>query len=265
VCILTAEQDTWGAAYSSYILAKQAGFDLEFQFADQLLKPAPLYLLPSLCGNASLSRRRWLELLERVKQGAVLYVSHHDCLLSPFNEPFGLEVQTRQRRPSAVEIRVEESGGSFDFGLNAAFRLNLKPTTAKVLGRETDGNPAFTCNSYGKGKIYFLSVPVELELTRMPGGLHTPDAPPFWKIYRTITDGLLSGRAVSKDNPLIGLTEHHLAQDQRIVVAINYSPDTQSPVLTLAPGWSPTKTWHGDPHTFTIPVNDARVFVVHRG
>ena len=47
----------------------QAGFDLAFQYADQPLKPAALYLLPCVGGNTAIPRRRWLELLERVQQG----------------------------------------------------------------------------------------------------------------------------------------------------------------------------------------------------
>jgi endo-1,4-beta-mannosidase len=88
VCILSEGQDAWGVAYSSFVLAKQAGFDLEFQYADQPLRPASLYLMPSVRGMHAISRRRWLELLGRVEAGATLYLSHHDCLLSPFDEPF---------------------------------------------------------------------------------------------------------------------------------------------------------------------------------
>ncbi|MDZ7615310.1 MAG: hypothetical protein U5K51_17635 [Flavobacteriaceae bacterium] len=31
VCILTEGQDTWSVAYSTFVLAKQAGFDFKFQ------------------------------------------------------------------------------------------------------------------------------------------------------------------------------------------------------------------------------------------
>ena len=62
----------WGAAYSSFILAKQAGFDLEFQYSDQPLKPSNLYLMPSVNGMSAISRRRWLELLDKVHSGATL-------------------------------------------------------------------------------------------------------------------------------------------------------------------------------------------------
>ncbi len=62
VCILTPGQDQWGAAFSSFLLAKQAGFDLRFHYADRTLPKARLYLLPSLQGLSCLSRRREREL-----------------------------------------------------------------------------------------------------------------------------------------------------------------------------------------------------------
>jgi hypothetical protein len=59
VCILSEGQDQWAIAYASFILAKQAGFDLTFRYADQPLKDASLYLLPSISGGRILYGRRY--------------------------------------------------------------------------------------------------------------------------------------------------------------------------------------------------------------
>ncbi|MDR0475393.1 MAG: hypothetical protein LBH43_17185, partial [Treponema sp.] len=48
VCVLGDLDDPWGAAYSSFLLSKQAGFDMEYQYEDQPLKDAPLYILPAI-------------------------------------------------------------------------------------------------------------------------------------------------------------------------------------------------------------------------
>jgi hypothetical protein len=76
VCILTDGQDQWGVAYSysSVILAKQAGFDMEFQHGNQPIKDAQLYLLPSIEGLTLINRKDWLGILDKVKEGAFLYV-----------------------------------------------------------------------------------------------------------------------------------------------------------------------------------------------
>jgi hypothetical protein len=103
-------------------------------------------------GMSGITRRRWLELLERVQQGATLYVSHHDCLLSPFNEPFGVEIQTRQRSRYPTEVRLDGLDEPLELQVGGEIRLEIQPTRAEVLGRAADGNPAFTCADYGRGR-----------------------------------------------------------------------------------------------------------------
>jgi len=62
VCILTSGSDQWGAAYGSFILANQAGLDIEFQYGSQPLKDSKLYLIPSASGMTPLLKPKWLEM-----------------------------------------------------------------------------------------------------------------------------------------------------------------------------------------------------------
>lgn len=273
VCILTEGQDAWGAAFSAFILAKQAGFDIEFQYSDQHLKPAELYIMPSVRSMFAITRRRWLALLERVQQGATLYVSHHDCLLSPFTEPLGVEVQTRSRRSEAVALQLDGIETGLRLRAQGEIRLALNPLRAEVLGREEDGNPVFTCADYGKGKVYFLSLPIEYELTRTPGAFHSPNAQPFWKIYRHIAEPFMAGRLLRKADPRLGITEHELADGRRLAVLINYSPEPLVETCSLQPGWSvqPAGVLYGElqqPQTGSmgveIPANDALAAIFER-
>ena len=268
VCILSEGQDTWGAAFSSFILAKQAGFDLEFQYADQPLKPANLYLMPSVRGMHAVSRRRWLALLERVHEGAVLYISHHDCLLSPFNEPLGLEVQSRQRRSGVVHVNLDDFGDPLVLRLCGEIRLDIKPTHAEVLGRSPDGNPVFTCAQYGLGKIYFFSLPVECELTKTPGVFHELQAQPFWKIYQRIAESVLPERVLRTLGPALGVTEHILESGNCLVVIINYNPQPVVTDCVLKTGWKLAETWYGAAPqeaalglNVSLPSNDALVLL----
>ena len=266
VCILTHDQDQWGAAYSTFILSKQAGFDLEFQFADQPIRPAALYLLPSVCGQSAIPRRRWLDLLERVKEGAVLYVSHHDGLLSPFNQPFGIEFQLRSKRAEEVTFSIPGTG---EFHFPSPVRLEIQTTKAVILGSEADGNPVFTCAEYGKGKVFFLSVSLELALANQPGAFHAADSPPFWRIYQKLAESVTSNRIVHKTNPFLGLSEHPVDETQRILVVVNYSPQPQSDSLHMADGWRVKEVWHGAKLAeglthiqCQVPPNDALVVVI---
>ncbi len=268
VCILSNDQDQWGAAFSSYILAKQAGFDIEFQFSEQPLRPANLYLLPSVGGQAAIPRRRWLDLLKRVEQGAILYVSHHDGLLSPFNQPLGIEPQTRSRLATETKFEINGIG---HFHLNAPVRLELKPQGANVIGLDNSGNPVFTENHFGSGRIYFFSMLLEIILANSPGAFHENDTQPFWKIYRHIATDLIDLRALYTTNPMIGQTEHDIDQNTKIVVLVNYSPVTQTECVRPAVNWKISRIIYGEEHMnkdlneeASIPANDALVLELKR-
>jgi beta-galactosidase len=267
VCILTHGQEQWGIAYSSFILAKQAGFDLSFQYADQPLKQASLYLMPSVSGGSPFSRRFWYALDERIQAGAAFYLSMNDAILSPFKEPFGLEIQTREKRTTPVELKIPTLIGAPVFQFPCSSKYNYTQAGAKVLGSEPDGNPGFTCHTWGKGEIYFLSVPIEQHLSNTPGAFIDLAAQPFWRIYQAISHSHLSHRIASKDNPLVGITEHPLDESKRIIVLINYSPLPQEVNLTIHDRWRISEVWYGAPSTspnLLLPPNDALVAVLER-
>jgi hypothetical protein len=270
VCILSHGQEQWGIAYASFILAKQAGFDLVFQYADQPLKEAALYLLPSVSGGSPFSRHFWVELNAKVRGGATLYLSLNDGILSPFKEPFGLEVQTRRKRTTLANLVIPAIQGSPVFRVASPAQYGLTAAGAEILGREDDDNPAFASHAWGNGRIFFLSVPVEQHVSNTPGVFTDPDAQPFWKIYGHIAEQAISthSRAASKDNALVGLTEHPLNDNQHIVVLINYSPAPQPVKLALSLGWHVTDGWYGllpaDSGQITLAANNAAVFVISR-
>ncbi|HPT99837.1 MAG TPA: glycoside hydrolase family 2 TIM barrel-domain containing protein, partial [Armatimonadota bacterium] len=267
VCILTEDQDHWGVAYSTFILAKQAGFDLEFQYASQPIREAPLYLLPCLSGAGMISRRRLHELLAKVEAGATLYISLDTGLPSSFEPITGLEPQTRERRRETDAITLSGLPDAPKIPCGGAFKVRFAPTRAEVLGHEPDGNPAFSVASYGKGKVYFLGVPMEMLLTRTPGSFHTPDAPPCWQVYRHVAADALAGRAVRKQHPLVAVTEHPFSATERLIIAINLSPEVVREELSLAPGWRVGAIHYGQVSAdgaCALPVNDAAVFTVTR-
>jgi hypothetical protein len=246
VCILTESQDHWGVAYSAFILAKQAGFDLEFQYATQPIREAELYLLPCLTGHAMISRRRLRELLGRVEAGATLYLSLDTGLPSDFEEITGLEPQSRERRCDFGPITLKMLGNLPQIPTGGDFKVRFRPTRADTLGIEEDGNPAFTVAPYGRGEVYFLSVPMEMMVTRTPGALHHPDAPPYWRIYRYFAGDALEQRVVRKQHPMLGVTEHPLDDGRMVVIGVNYSPEPLQDTWKLAEGWALQQVLHGD-------------------
>jgi hypothetical protein len=264
VCLLSQDQDQWGAAYSAYILARQAGFELEFQQGEQPLKEAPLYLVPAVRGINVISRHRWLALLERVKAGATLYLSIDNALLSGFEEVFGLVSQWRSRRANG-QLSFSLDGDSLT--IPSGFRQDLLPTGAEALGCEADGNPAFTRFDYGKGEVFLLSAPLETALADWPGGFHAAGAQPLWKIYRRVGSKVIEGRAVRKSQPMLGVTEHPLSERERVIVMVNYSPQAVEDALEFAEGWQVKKVWRGEVagRRVRIAGNEAAVMTIVEG
>jgi hypothetical protein len=264
VCILTQDQDQWAAAFGSFILAKQAGIEIEFQYADQPLKPSGLYFLPSISGLSSISRRRMSGLLDRVKAGAVLYLSMNDGLLSSFEEITGLEVQTRQLRSAPAQMVMEDNQ---TFPVLGNIKFTMTPTRARVLAQEEDGNPVFTSAEYGKGRVYFLSFPMELELMKMAGSFYGPEVKSYWLIYKTLHDSISHKNAVMKKNPQVGVTEHPLDENRRVVVMVNYSPEPVNFEFNLSSNWQVESVLNGDltlKNQLALKANDAGVLIIKR-
>jgi len=271
VCILTQGQDPWGVAYSAGVLAKQAGFDLQYQYATQPIRNAALYLLPCLSGHAMIPLRRLTELLEKVQAGATLYISLDSGLPSSFEPIVGLEPQTRERRREFGPIALDGIEGAPTIPTGGAFRVRFSPTRAEVLGSEPDGGPAFSLAAYGRGRVYFLSVPMEVTLTRTPGAFHAQDAPECWRVYRAIAQEAMQARIARKQHPMLGVTEHRVDEAHVVLVAVNYSPDAVTDSLDLSPGWTLDRVLHGEATVAgegiaaSVPGNDGLVVALRRG
>lgn len=267
VCILSHDQNHWGAAYSSFILSKMAGFDITFQSAEQPIKEAPLYLLPCVSQQRVMDKSKWNELLKYIEAGATLYISYNNAFITEFEEITGLEIQTRRRRTEPVNVSLDEQ----TLKINAPYKLELHATRAKVIAAEPDANPVFTCASYGKGKVYFLAMPMETELASTVDAFCNENTDACIDIYRYISRDAVAKRAVKNSTPEIGITEHPLADNERIIVMINYSPQTIESVSTLTGKWRWSEQINGESPVcdgqelkFTIAGNDAIVFKIVR-
>ena len=273
VCIIGDLDDTWGAAYSSFVLAKQAGFDIEYQFEDQPVKDAQLYLLPSITGCRGMKLRRWKALLEKVQSGASLYISFNDGYIAEFEKVSGLSVNVRSKRNEKANIRIGEK----NMVLGGAIRLDLTAKGGEVLGTEADGNPAFTCCNYGKGKIFFFAFPLEIELLRDSCMFSSPEADSYAEVYKIISRDIRKTRLFSEKPLQIGITEHTVSDSEKIAVMVNLSPEKISACLKVKDGWEITKTLYGKPpentasqpsndhaYNFSFPANDGVIAVFRK-
>ncbi len=230
VCILSEGQDVWAAAYGSFILAKQAGLDIKFAWCKDAIPEAPAYIIPALSGDSSLRLHVTLDLIERVKKGAKLYMSINNALLSPFETLTGLRVATRSRRVKEDIVNVDGT----DFRFWTDFKLKFENAGAEVLLRSNDGNPALTRFRLGDGEVYFCAFPIETEASCRTGVVSGEYAVPYWKFYEKLN--LRNPEKTAKSSsPYLGVTEHPNG-DSRLILIENYTPEERNAKITLTSG-----------------------------
>jgi hypothetical protein len=220
--------------WSAFMLAKQAGFDMRFQYVDEPLVDSALYVVPGICG-ANWSRNHEMQaLLERVRAGATLYLSMDDGALSPFEEVFGASVDYREARRGPAQF----TRGGVQYAIDAPFRLALLCDDAEILATEADGNPVYIRHAFGRGEVYLLTLPLERYLAGRAGAFHRPGEAPWFELYRAFAGRVLAQRAVRSSHPLVTLTEHPDGDQHLWVVAVNNHTEEVSPPLSIAPGWT---------------------------
>lgn len=258
VCILSEDQDHWAVAYATFILAKQAGFDIQFRHQSQSLPDAKVYLLPSITGANVINRSAWLDLCERVKKGARLYISCDNGFLSGFEAVTGMEIQTRRKRRSPGIAHFDK----FDLPITMGLELELLATRAEVLAKDDNGLPIFSRGELGAGEVYFLGFPMEMQLTKTPGVFDGDKPDQFWRVYQTIINKRRNDRVATKRHPQVGITEHIIDQGSRVVVLINYSPSPVESGFKLSSDWQIKDTFYGDADK--LAANDAAVIMISK-
>ena len=219
--------DNMEVASASCLLARQAGLNLKFQAARSALTEAEVYFLPSVADRGGISLENWAKLRERVKSGAVCYLSAADTNLPLLREFCGMQIV--RRRKATVAMRCVLEGA--ELSLNCGWEKTLQLESAEVLLADADGNPLLLRNQYGKGIVYTLTFALEKLLSETPRGFDAP----WWKIYRMIVKKTLLLRC--SDSSVI-LTEHCFDDNRAAVVAVNCSENAKAPIFEAASGWT---------------------------
>lgn len=232
--LLTKEQDCWATAFMSFILGKQAGVTLDFLAPNLDIPDSAVYFMPSVHSGCPLYARYYNQLLDKVYNGAVLYVSNGDAFFNKREEVFGASV-----------ISSEDTYDSGTFTFNGSVipyerhcKVGIEPTTAQVLANDGNGKPIFTVNNFGKGKIYYLNFPLEDMLSRQN---HAFDGGAY-KIYEYVLKELLEKKTVRKLNSKVGVTENG-----SIATVINYSNEPVKTGLYLQNGKRIGRIFRGNP------------------
>jgi hypothetical protein len=263
ICLLSDSQESWPNAWGSFLLAKQAGFDLEFRYAKDAFPESDFYIVPGICDAGSMTRATWFRLIDRVKAGATLYLSLDNGLLAPFNDVFGVEAQYQEDYKGKLEFTFE--GNRFEVAIDSF--QSVVAQAAEVLAQDGQGRPVFTRCKLGQGEVFLFLAPIEKYLITSHGGFHADNAAPFHSIYRCAARKHLSGRLVSMDNPMVTATEHSFGESETLIVAVNNQPEEAETALCLAEGWHVADTLYGTlprDNALKLSGNDAAVFTLKK-
>lgn len=209
--ILTNSQDEWAVAYGSFMMAIQEGIAVDFAYETQPIGDYDFYILPCLTGSNGLPKCQLESLLEKVKNGAKLLITYHSGYLGRFEELTGLtscgyEITNKSMRISLQGKAIE---------VPAIIDLHTKAVTAEVLSGKKD-RTMFSKNAFGKGEIYFLNAPIELEYSKA----HYPEELGYNAVY-AVFFGESEDFHLHSDKAVI--TFHEISETKTGVFITNFS------------------------------------------
>lgn len=214
---------------TTFALAKRAGIDVTFCSALDPIPDASLYLFPSVSSPKAITKTRLNELLEKVKEGATLYLSLDTALFREIPEITGVCSHARYLRNKITEMILDDAV----LPLESKTTYHLEPKTAESIASDSNGEPVFFRNRYGKGFVFFTQFPVEKMLQNRPGFFYEEEVPPYEKLYKQLLSEVSPKRIAQTDNHFILLTEHIVDETKRYLFAINFSDKEQTTTLKL--------------------------------
>lgn len=252
VCIATVGQDQWSVMYMSYLLAKQAGLNIEFAWSKDKLPDSEVYILPSIRDTGFMSKERFDELIERVKNGAVLYISNNDGIIAQFEELTGIHVCNSYMENAKNTMSVNESAIEFRRGRKFVIDSN------ETLLYDDSGEHVLIGHKLGKGKIYYLNFPLESMLLEESYAFSKD----YYKLYSYIFADYINKHTVISENKFIGLTLHDNGDGSSYAVLVNYSGKEQKTDIKISDDYEIAEYIRGN--GTEIAANDASVLLLKR-
>ena len=248
--LVSEAEDAWKVSLGAWILSRKAGFDIRYALAESPLPESDFYILPSGSGYETYSGSAWRRVCEKARAGAtVLITLGNGAVLSELEAVAGVKVEWQHRGPHAIAATVD--GAPVQVPESHVRRLTL--AGARQIAADGDGNPFLTVHPCGKGRIVYCNAAIErnAELTA-------------WPVYAVAAREAGVRRRVTRDNPLVALTEHPCEDGSLLVVAVNLGPDAATCRLTFDGEIVETYRGRIEGRTLRVPANDAAVFRIGR-
>ena len=225
LCILTLDQEQWGTAYMTYALTKQVHMNLQFYYGQTIdkLPDSNIYMLPSIAGAYVLRKETMDQLLQKVYQGATLYISNNSGYLAEFEKYTGVHVINCMNISETCTMNLD--GEKIEF--SRLKRSYIRENGAEVLAYDSLGIPAFTKGSFGKGIVYYVNFPLESMLLEENFAFDTNR----YKVYDKVFAEVKKQHPIQISNPYVGITFHY--GEECYAVMVNYSDQEQESDLIV--------------------------------
>lgn len=211
VVIASENPEMWRAAYGSFILSKQAGFEIKYCTIDNIdeLPESDFYLLPAIDSYWVMDLQKYRLLLQKVEQGATLCVTADSGMLNPFVEVFSCGIDFCTESPATVEFTLDGNR----FSCTQSKSRQLKAAGCDVVAQDDAGNPQIIVNKYGKGKLIYCNVAPEPDAWQQGNN--------YFLLYRKFAQ--LAGLTLPEKAPETGVTRHVFADGRVLEFRINYA------------------------------------------
>ena len=251
VVILTADQDQWKVAYGAFMLALQAGFNVEFMYQSQPLKPADYYIIPCIQSCGGIPKAMNFELQKRIEAGAKLLITYNGGYIGYFNQLTGLQVAGREEFGDSMQFALGEK----EIQIGSPVRLLLNAEAQNVISRDQKGRLVFTKYTKGKGEVYFLNVPVENIYTDTPH----PEKTNWHEIYGYFLKDI--DRPLVLDSDCCAVT-YHPYDDGRIGVFISNIADEKMLACRLSDSYALSEAIYAELSSDVLTIDHSFAYLV---
>ena len=243
VCVLPKDDTKpFALMNTTRCLALQANMNVTFVHATQKMPKADLYLLPSIDQRHSIPKRRLEEILSNVREGASLYLSLGKGLFRQLPELTGVEIFCRHESGETETVTLGEE----TLRVRPDFRYEIESCNAEVLATGEDGRPVYVKHAYGKGFVYFSTVPIEKHLMGQNKVFSTEDCPNYSAWYRPLAEQVADNHAMDLRSQMVRVTEHAVDEDHKWAVILNYSAKRADAEIVLQSDWSIAEVAFGE-------------------
>ncbi|MBP3359493.1 MAG: cellulase family glycosylhydrolase [Clostridia bacterium] len=218
---------------ATYILAKRANLDVKFCYALDPIEDSALYIFPSISMHKAITKQRLDELLLKVRDGAVLYISSDTGLLRDIPEMTGVDISYREQIDTVVNMNFNGE----NLPIKTTYFLKPESFCCKKIAADENGEGVFFKHKYGKGYVYFLTLPLEKHLAASKGVFYKDNQPKYDLIYRELAKAAGIKRICDTDSDFIRLTEHKINDDSYYIFAINYNNKKEECEITFQNGY----------------------------